>query len=198
MIEPNYRTSRYVLHPDTHWNTVDAFANALGWPFVHETKRSQADGTDGQMVWQSPSGLSLHYVVDAVSGIGYITLAGPDEESVTPFATRAHEELTPWTVEELGQRFDGESDPIERGKLTLRIGLAAPPLLHQGCFTRIQSSLGDTDPRIRLAALWAITYTGYQEFVPAVRELAQSDPEEWIRSRAASVVTAFSSAGAAK
>ncbi|MCB5911741.1 HEAT repeat domain-containing protein [Streptomyces pinistramenti] len=195
MPEPNYRTLRYVLHPDTHWNNVGDFADTLGWPLAHEITRNQTEGTDGQMIWQSPSGISLHYVVDATSGIGYVTLAGPDEESVAPFTAQAHKELTPWSLEELFQRFDGEVDPIERGRLTLRIGLAAPPELNHGCLTRILSSLAGDDPRIRLAGLWATTYTGYQEFVPTVRELAQGDPENWLRTRAESVVAAFEDAG---
>ncbi|MGP3982000.1 HEAT repeat domain-containing protein [Streptomyces sp. KR80] len=195
MIEPNYRTHRYVLHPDTHWNDVGDFADTLGWPLAYETTRNQAEGTDGQMIWQSPSGISLHYIVDATSGIGYVTLAGPDEQTVTPFITQVHESLKPWQLEELYQRFDSEDDPVERGRLTLRIGLAAPPELTHGCFIRIQTSLTDEDSRIRLAGLWAVSYTGYQEFVPAVREVAHGDSEAWLRMRAESIVSAFGETG---
>ncbi|MFE3828462.1 HEAT repeat domain-containing protein [Streptomyces sp. NPDC059092] len=198
MIEPNHRTHRYVLHPDTHWNNVSDFAKTLGWPLVHETPRNQAEATDGQMIWQSPWGTSLHYIVDATSGIGYITLAGPDKETVAPFTAQAHRALTPWELEELYQRIDNEGDPIERGKLTLRIGLAAPPEPTPGCLMRIRSSLTDEDPRIRLAGLWAASYAGYQELVPVVRDIAQGDTETWLRARAASIVAAFEEAGSAQ
>ncbi|MGW0825669.1 HEAT repeat domain-containing protein [Streptomyces sp. NPDC002845] len=195
MIEPGYRTHRYVLHPDKHWGDVADFAEELGWPLVHQRQRSQTEGVDGQMIWQSESGVSVHYIVDATSGIGYITLTGPDDEAVSPFLSQAKEALEPWQLEELYQKFDGETDLAERGRLTLRIGLAAPAEPTAGCVQRIRRSLSDEDARMRLAGLWAVSYTGYEEFVEAVQNMAQADPESWIRTRAESVVTAFSVAG---
>ncbi|MFJ9820823.1 HEAT repeat domain-containing protein [Streptomyces sp. NPDC101151] len=195
MIEPKYRTRRYVLHPDKHWGDVANLAEGFGWPLAYQQQREQGQGIDGQMIWQSESGVSLHYVVDATAGIGYITLAGPDAETVSPFVARSVAALSPWKLEELYQEFDGESNPVERGRLTLRIGLAAPTEPEDGCVRRIAESLADEDPRIRLAGLWAVTYTGYEVFVDAVQRMSQEDIEPWIRARAESIVTAFSAAG---
>ncbi|MGW2955202.1 HEAT repeat domain-containing protein [Streptomyces eurythermus] len=195
MVEPEYRTRRYVLHPDKHWGHAASLADEFGWPLVYQQQRDQARGTDGQMIWQSETGISLHYVVDATAGIGYITLAGPDEDTVTPFAERAVTALSPWRLEELYRQFDGETSPVERGRLTLRIGLAAPAEPAEGCLRRIEDSLTDEDPRIRLAGLWAVTYTGYEEFLDSVRRMAREDTEPWIRTRAESIVAAFAGAG---
>jgi hypothetical protein len=195
MIEPAYRTQRYVLRPEKHWDDVAAFADRLGWPLAHETTRNQNEGLDGQMIWQSPAGVSLHYVVDATSGIGYITLAGPDQKTVEDFTAQALEALDPWQLTELFHEYDRATEVAERGKLTLRLGLAAPPEFTEGCFRRIASSLSDSDPRIRLAGLWAASYTGYQAFVPVVRRVAEEDSEEWLRTRASSIVAAFDEVG---
>ncbi|MBM7864996.1 hypothetical protein [Lentzea nigeriaca] len=146
------------------------------------------------MVWQSADGVSIHYVIDATAGIGYVTLAGPDEVTVGRFVSEAVNALSPWTLEQLFREFDRSEDVVERGRLTLRIGLAAPAASNTGCLQRIQQSLTHVDPRIRLAAVWAASYTGYSEFTSLVRDTAESDPEEWLRVRAASVVDAFEAA----
>ncbi|MFE6619823.1 HEAT repeat domain-containing protein [Streptomyces sp. NPDC057740] len=195
MSEPGYRTHRYVLHPDKNWSHVADLAEELGWPLVHQQPRDQSQGLDGQMIWQSDGGVSVHYVVDVTAGIGYITLAGPDADVVSPFASRAVAALSPWRLDELFQRFDEETDPVERGRLALRLGLAAPPEATNGCIERIEEVLSDKDARVRLAGLWAVTYTGYEEFVDVVQRMAQEDPESMIRARAESIVTAFSVAG---
>lgn len=195
MIEPAYRTQRYVLRPEKHWDDVAAFADRLGWPLAYETARNKNEGLDGQMIWQSPAGVSLHYVVDATSGIGYITLAGPDQETVEGFTAQALEVLDPWQLTELFQEYDRATDLAARGKLTLRLGLAASPEFSEACFRRIGLSLSDSDPGIRLAGLWAASYTGYQEFVPAVRRVAEEASEEWLRTRASSIVAAFEEVG---
>ena len=192
MIKPAYRTKRYVLHPDRGWEDVNALAEELGWPLEYSTPRNQAEGADGQMTWQSASGVSLHYTVDATFGVGYLTLAGPDEDTVAPFTTQATNALEPWKLDELYNRFDNETDFVERGKLTIRIGLAAPQKFTEACFRRIKESLTGDDPRIQLTGVWASTSTGYQEFVHSVRQVAETASEEWLRTRAESVLAAFS------
>lgn len=195
MSEPGYRTHRYVLHPDKHWGDVAELADEFGWPLVYQRPRDQARGMDGQMIWQSDSGVSVHYIVDATAGIGYITFAGPDADAVSPFLSRATAVLSPWRLEELYQRFDDESDPVERGRLALRLGLAAPSEVTRGCVERIERVLADDDARVRLAGLWSVTYTGYEEFVETVQRMAEEDPEPMVRSRAESVGRAFAVAG---
>lgn len=192
MRQPLVRSHRYVLHPDKSWEDVSDFADGLGWPLVYQQSRDRSGGVDGQMIWQSDAEVSVHYVVDATSGIGYVTLAGPDSESFTPYIAQAEETLVPWQLQELYQRFDSETDVAERGRLILRIGLAAPSEPAEGCTLRIHQALADDDARIRLAGLWAASYTGYRHFAQRARDLSRTDPEPWIRARAESIEAAFS------
>jgi hypothetical protein len=189
----NYQTRRYVLRPGVTAEEVDEFSLARDWELVREIARDRDAGVDGQLIWQGPSDVSLHYIVDAMSGVGYIVLAGQDEGSVAPFAREAVEHLDPWKLEELFQAFDGADDARSQAQNALRIGLAAGPEFDDGVFRRISDTYADEEPKVRYAGLWAATYTGYPQFVPPIAEVADNDQEEWVRSRAADILTAFES-----
>ncbi|MFD0392064.1 HEAT repeat domain-containing protein [Streptomyces nogalater] len=145
------------------------------------------------MIWQSETGISS------------IMSWTPPRESATsrwrartrtpsPFAERAVTALSPWRLEELYREFDGETSPVERGG-SLCASAWQPPPSRRGMPSPDRGLLGDEDPRIRLAGLWAVTYTGYEEFLGPVRRMAREDTEPWIRTRAESIVAAFAGAG---
>jgi hypothetical protein len=62
-----------------------------------------------------------------------------------------------------------------------------------GVYWRISETYADAEPKVRYAGLWAATYAGYPQFVPPIREVANDDQEDWVRSRAANILTAFES-----
>jgi hypothetical protein len=194
MTADRYVTRRYVLRPDVTADHVDEVAHSLDWPLVHQQDRDREAGVDGQLIWQGPE-VSLHYIVDATSGIGYVVLAGKDGTTVESVARQVVERLAPWTLEELTTAFDKADNPRDRAQFALRIGLAAPTDFDEGVLRRIGETFADQEPKVRYAGLWASTYTGYTEFVPVVEDIAVNDPEEYVRSRAASILEAFRRAG---
>ncbi|GGO94890.1 hypothetical protein [Wenjunlia tyrosinilytica] len=194
MTADRYVTRRHVLRPDVTADHVDEVARSLDWPLVHQQDRDREAGVDGQLIWQGPE-VSLHYIVDATSGIGYVLLAGKDEEAVEPAARQVVARLAPWTLEELFAAFDKADTARDRAQFALRIGLAAPKDFDEGVFRRIGAALSDQEPKVRYAGLWASTYTGWTEFVPVMENIALNDPEEYVRSRAASILEAFRRAG---
>ncbi|WP_380283525.1 hypothetical protein [Kitasatospora purpeofusca] len=195
MTEYEYQSDRHVLRPGVGAEQADDLARGLGWELVREIARDKDEGVDGQVIWLGTDDVSLHYVVDAMSGIGYTVLAGPSRPAVEPFVGPVLDHLRPWTLPELFERLDEADEPRERVRNILRIGLAAAAEFDKEVFHRISGTYTDSEAQVRLAGLWAATYTGYPQFLPRIREIALHDPEEWLRSRAASIATAFASEG---
>lgn len=182
-----------MLRPETTADEVDNFATGLGWELVTEIERDREGGVDGQLIWQGQLDVALHFIVDATSGVPYVVLTGAEEEEVRPVEERFIAHLRPLTLDAVIRDFDAADDDRDRARGVVRMGLAAPEEFHAGAFLRICETYSETDPRVRYAGLWAATYTGYQQFVDVLREIAQNDPEEYVRSRAATIVTAFTS-----
>ncbi|GLZ06727.1 hypothetical protein Acsp03_41930 [Actinomadura sp. NBRC 104412] len=190
-------TRRRVLRPETTVEHVDEFAKGAHWPMVGVTERDRESGTDGEVVWQADGHTlgkqvlktgSLHYVQDAMFGIGYYYLTGRPKGVVETLAANAAQALDPWTVEELCQAFDQSGDPRARGQAALRLGLAAPPKPDQQVIKRIGTALADQDARVRYASIFAASYTRYEALLPNLRTIADKDEEEFLRERAAATL----------
>jgi HEAT repeats len=200
--DDRFATRRRVLRPETTVEHVDEFAKNVRWPMVGVTERDRAAGTDGEVVWQADGHAlgkqvlkvgSLHYVQDAMFGIGYVFLVGKPKGIVETLAENASQALDPWTVEELCQAFDQSDDPRTRGQAALRLGLAAPPKPDQKVVQRISTALADQDARVRYASVFAASYTGYQAFVRDLRAIADRDDEAFLRERAANALRSMDS-----
>lgn len=191
MSSDRHQTHRYVVRPETTWEDVDRFARALGWPLVRTIYQDREEGVDGQVIWQALDVAALHYIEDAISSIGYIVVTGQQERTAEAVAEQAAEALNAWSLDELFEAFDGVSDARSRAQMALRIGLAAPPEFNEGVLSRITKVLSDSDPRVRIAGLWATTYAVYPEFVSAVRKIAEDEKVDWVRERAKGILKAF-------
>lgn len=195
--DDRFATRRRVLRPETTVEHVDEFAKGFQWPMVSVTERDRQAGTDGEVVWQADGHTvgkrvlktgSLRYVQDAMFGIGYILFTGDPQGVAETLAATADQTLRPWTVQDLCQAFDQSADPRSRGQAVLRLGLAAPAAPDRQAFDRIAAALADQDARVRYAAVYAASYTRYGEFPPRLRKIAEHDPEQFLRERAASVL----------
>jgi len=192
MDQPAYQSGRYVMRPHVGWERVDAFANRFGRQLVHSNERSRTDGVDGQSIWADGTGPAVHYIVDATAGIGYVVITGDDRSAAQRVEHEVVRDLQPWVLDELLAAFDEAEELRDRMQYVLRIGLAAPEGFDENSFARISAGLSADDHRIRYAALWATTYTGYQEFVPVIEShLLVDGEEEFVQVRARSVLDSF-------
>lgn len=196
--DDRFVTRRRVLRPETTVEQVDEFAKSVQWPMAGVTERDREAGTDGEVVWEADGHAlgkqvvkagSLHYVQDAMFGIGYVYLSGRPKGALETLATTVTQALRPWTVEELCQAFDqAAADPRARGQAALRLGLAAPGKPDQQIVHRIGAALADEDARVRYAAVFAASFTRYETFLPRLRTLAKEDAEQFVRDRAATTL----------
>ncbi|MFI1255246.1 hypothetical protein ACH4U6_15835 [Streptomyces netropsis] len=190
-----HQSRRYVLRSEVSADDIDDFALAWGWPLVHETPRDRDEQVDGQLIWQGLPDVALHFIVDATSGVAYVVFTGDGRSSVEPFEQQFVDQVPLWGLDELFRAFDEAEDARTRAQHVLRMGLAAPPEFDEGVFRRISETVANSEPKVRYAGLWATTYTGYQRFVPVIRRVSLEDPEDYVRSRALSIVKAFEAEG---
>lgn len=186
-----YQSRRYVMRPEQTYEKVDGFATGSGWDLVHQNPRDREAGIDGQLIWSVSDSVALHYIVDATAGIGYVVVTAESAEMASDVERQVLSVLRPWSQDELLKAFDEATEERDRGQYVLRLGLAAPAEFSAEIFARVSRIYAADEPRLRYVGLWAATYTGYQEFVPVIEELLLDDEEEYIRTRAASVVAAF-------
>lgn len=67
------------------------------------------------------------------------------------------------------------------------LGIAGSAAYDERVFTRISAVLESGDEKARGVVLHAIEYADYPEFVPILTRIAQQDPDEGIRARAAAM-----------
>lgn len=194
MITTRYQTRRHVVRHETSWEDVGQFAKSLGWQLVKKIHSEPEDAVDGQVIWQALDVAALHYTEDATSGIDYFVLVGQNERTVEALAQQASDAVRPLTLDETFQEFDQADDPLTRAQSVLQVGLAAPQQFDAGVFSRVSDALADPDDRVRLAGLWATTYSGYPEFLPKLQELASREPDHAVRAQAQTIVDGFSKA----
>ncbi|WP_245679546.1 HEAT repeat domain-containing protein [Actinomadura hibisca] len=188
-----YQTQRRVLRPGTSVEDLDTFAAGRGWPMDEVTERDRASGTDGRVTWHvdKDHDVALHYVEDAMFGIGHYVFTGRAPQTLKELSAAASQALAPWTVNDLCAAFDEAGDARARGLAALRLGLAATSGTDDEVVVRLSVTLEDADPRVRYAAVWAASYTGYRGLLPSVRAIAEHDPEGWLREKAAAVARSW-------
>lgn len=185
-------SDRLVLRPASSPAQVACFARGFGWPMVDEIPRDRDEGVDGLTAWEAPAPLgSFFHCEDADFGIPYVAVSGTDRAAVDTVVAEARRVLDPWTLPELYAGADGAAEPRNAAETTVLIGLAAPNDFTPEVYDRISAAMRGGDENVRWAAVWATTYTGYDAFIPGLRRAAESDPVEWVRARALSVLGVF-------
>ncbi|WP_240487329.1 hypothetical protein [Actinomadura flavalba] len=182
-----YQTPRRVLRPGTTVEDVDAFAQLLRWPVAEVTERDRAAGTDGRVTWRGDGPAALHYLEDAMFGIGHYVVSGP-RAAAEDTAAQAAEALDAFTVKELCAAVDEAPDARARGQATVWLGLAAGGDDDADARSRLAVALTDREALVRYAALFAVAYAGAAPFAATIRKMAEGDPEPRVRDRAAELL----------
>lgn len=190
------RTRRMVLRERFCEEDVERFAQELGW-----TKRGvdQADPEEGiayHVVWAPPgAAISLHYTEDDLARDSYVTVIGKDAAAVHGAQVLVEPRLNTWPLAELLAEVDGASTPVLLARAVLRAGLGAPETFDEGFFARINAALQHPDRRVRETAVWAVTFSPYAEYRPALTAIRESDEDPELRDNAEILLEGFDENG---
>jgi hypothetical protein len=173
---------------------VESLAVAHGWA-KSSTVQKQPPFSGTEITWSSSGGGSLRYTEDEMTGNCYVVVEATTRGEVQRLGELVLEELLPWEMPELVFAVDNAADEIEFGLSVIRLGIAAPPHRDDQIFRRVRSALTHDDVRVRDMAIVATTYSPWPEYVPILRDIAQSDPEPKLRQRSRLVLESYTDAG---
>ncbi|WP_143645231.1 HEAT repeat domain-containing protein [Streptomyces antioxidans] len=167
--------------------TIELLSRRLGLREIRQLDEPTSSRITHEMVWQVKEGLELHYLEDAASKASCIVAAGDDGDEVAQWANMAATYIGAWTEKELTASLKESSDPVTRTQLLLLVGLGSPDTFDDEYFSLILRDFDHEDPMVRTGAVWATSYSSWREFVPDLRKLAASDPQDDVRATAHAV-----------
>ncbi|EST20544.1 hypothetical protein M878_39400 [Streptomyces roseochromogenus subsp. oscitans DS 12.976] len=103
--------------------------------------------------------------------------------------------LHTWTLPDLLQAVDSTNDPEELGDALLQMGLGAPREFDEEFFSRVREGLLDGREDVVEAALVALTYEPWGEYVDPVNELLETAPGGYIEETATAILDRFREVG---
>lgn len=187
-----YHSRRIVMKHLPAEDDVQRFADELGWPRRIDESADAGRGAIHEIVWFAGPATLLHYAEDPVSRHSYIEAWGNDQKVAEALATLAQERLDVWDEEEMLESI-GATDPMTRAVAVIRAGLASPEQFDERFFSRIRSAMSDPDRRVREAAIYATTYTTWPQYISALRDVAENDPDPERRNDAQIALNMFTS-----
>lgn len=126
--------------------------------------------------------LEVVYVEDPISECSYAIVRGDDAEGGCALI---REKARYWTAEEMFADWDGAPHDTAQILAILRIGVGAPEQYDARFAGKLKEGLASEDYRVREATLAAIGYADWKEVDAVLKDIAEHDPHERCRNRAA-------------
>ncbi|MFD8495106.1 hypothetical protein [Amycolatopsis sp. NPDC059657] len=152
-------------------------AERLGFTRAGEKDFRSDSGDRREVIWDIDAGLTMHYVDDGISGARFFEVRGDDVDDVADIAESLSEMLRPLSYDDLLDAHRNATTLDEKKAALLRAALGAPPERDDDFAGLIEHALRSTDGQIREAGLWAATYYGLPDFIPAIQAIARDDAD---------------------
>ncbi|MFC4000000.1 HEAT repeat domain-containing protein [Nocardiopsis sediminis] len=189
------RTRRMVLRERFSEAEVEDFAQELGWTRQGVDPADPEEGIDYHVFWAPPgAALALHYTEDDLAGDSYVMVIGKDAAAVRGAQALVEPRLKTWRSAELLAEVDRAVGPVALARAVLRAGLGAPEEFNEEFFARIGSALQHPDRLVRETAVWAVTFSPYAEYQPALTALRDGDEDPDVRANAEILLEGFDEA----
>ena len=209
-------SNRMVLRKEIVEKDVWRFANKLKMTKIHELSAPERQGIVREVAWAWEANPGkLWYAADYLSATRFIVIEGDDyglsihddyEQyrqnieflmrvlgpwTLDKLVAFAVEELYPWTLDELVDEVKSRNvagDPRSLAQAVIRLGVGAPNEYNDEVFHRIADAMHSADAWGRKAAIWATTYSRWPQFLPLLREVADTDADQELRRQARAMV----------
>lgn len=184
-------SQRLILQPPRGEDDVARYATAQNWAKEREIPEDDERGTLREVVWRVSSEVTLHFIVDDMTGCPYVFFNTPWKNIGAGFVQHASHHLDVFARNDLAAAFDRARDPRDRANTLLMLALASPRELEEEFFELIVSTLEDPEAVVRRAAVYATTYTPSSLYRPHLTRIAKRDPSKTVRELAQDVLGAF-------
>jgi hypothetical protein len=175
-----------VLPPATDW---DALRRSLTEEGLRQAQGLPGDGRRlaAEEVWASADHrLAANIVDDPLVGCAYLAIRGLSADAVSSRLASRHG-LT--TAADGLVDADREHDADGQIRANYRVAVLFPDYRPEVLLHLQRSARDDTRPRVREAAVDAMGYRGWAEFIPVLEAVARTDVDEGVRSRAAELLS---------
>lgn len=178
-------TRRMVLRERFSEDEVETFAQELGWTRQGVDPADPEEGISYHVFWAPPgAAIALHYTEDDLARDSYVMVIGKDAAAVHGAQALIEPRLNTWRPAEVLAEVDGAAEPVPLARAVLRAGLGAPDEFDEDFFARINSALQHPARLVRETAVWAVTFSPYVEYRPALASLRDGDEDPDVRENA--------------
>ena len=190
------RSARIVLRSSgTAERQVTELADSFQWPKIADVPEDPDAGSLREVVWRIASTVDLHYQVDDATGLAYVFIRADHPRQEDSFAAHAEQHLVVFSRDELLHQYDAATSCEERAGALLMLAVGSPDEADEAGLRRISAALQDPDTDVREAAVYAVSYSPSQAYIPLLRHIAENDPVEELRADAGDMLNAYTEAG---
>jgi HEAT repeat protein len=162
---------------------------------IRDDPADRDSATPPHVVWRIATEVSLHYVEDDVAHCAYVFTSSSAYNLGAGFHEHAQQHLPVFTQDELLAAYDQAADPEGRANALLGAAISSGRKYDEPVFRRIVEALRDRDRRVRLAAVYAISYSPWPEYIPVLREVAAEDADDEVRTHARTMLAVLDEMG---
>lgn len=192
------RTRRRVL-ADSEMEVVFAmYCDTRNWSVERRVPRDISAAIDHEVVWRASDKVLIDYVSAYLTNDSCICGLSSDLEAAEELMKSVESDLGEMILDddELLSGPELAETPQEVMHALVRLGLGAPLSYDRDFFDVIVNHAASHANRfLRETAIYATVYMAWPEFVPILREIKASDPEEKVRTRAEVVLHAYLASG---
>ena len=176
-----------VLYPNVTREDFEKAAADLGF-VQHETRPGDGARRAYEQVWATPDRTTaVNYLEDPLAGMNYLCLRGAHLDNFEPeFAER----LDNYSPEEVLELAAGAKSHDKQVASLFRIAITFPEYEPEAFRIVEAYATQPPDPLLREAAVDAMGFRGWPEFVPLLERIAAQDPAVNVRQHAQEILSA--------
>ena len=175
-------TIRMLLKSSVTRGEVEYMALDYNWQLY---TRQDPDSTGSYVVWVDGEGDQqsvIIYTEDALAELRYINVEGENAQAV---ADQIRASVATYSREELEEAVARATGPDEWMSALRKLGTSLTKNFEQSAFDALSKGMVHAEPRVRLAALAAIGFPAWPEFLEPVGKLQETDSDIRVLRRAA-------------
>jgi hypothetical protein len=193
-----YRTRRLVLKSFPADDVAARVAEARGWEMYSDTQ-AEAGETVREVMWRVSPGVSFFYVEGDLSDDCCVGFIARTDSSIDELLDGVESVVDSWSVDDLLAAVDNATgDSVALARAVMRLGLGSPVDFDERFYERLEVCARNSESIVREVAIAAMAYPAWPQLRSVLTTLAQSDPVQNVRDRAADMLDDYDRVGVAE
>ncbi|MFF0623139.1 hypothetical protein [Streptomyces sp. NPDC004296] len=176
---------------------IDLLAHGHGWPIAYSREKDFERGRGVEVNWEVRERLMLGYLESHIANVCCVVAVGHDPEEAERLIADVETKLPNRVIDttDILLGIQDDSDPRKLAKSLVQAGFGAPITFDEQFFKAFEeASTAHPIHNVRSIAITSIAYVEWPEFIPVLRTIESTDPNENVRARATLVRRAYEAA----